>query len=357
MMQTTSGNKDDKTSFRETIKSYIKQLNTDFGMEYIIADSAMYTAKTIKEIHDFWWITRVPETVSLACDIIHSVAPDLMYNPEVSTSCSLSTTYSDVRQRWVVVFSPEAHKRAIKTSDNKTLTASAKELKQFQDVCKQDFACEADARKAVAKLEKTLKATSINDLQITATPHFNGKGRPAKDKEPDFYIYHIEAAVSTRLDYRNKMIQRKSCFIIATNQLDCESLTADEVIKNYKDQQKVEHGFRFIKDPMFMASTIFLKSPQRIMALMMVMSLCLMVYAALEYKIRQDLQASEQKFVDQKGKATARPTARWVFQFFKGIHVLIVKGAGEVILNLNELHRNLLEVLGKSYQRLYAASG
>lgn len=45
----------------------------------------------------------------------------------------------------------------------------------------------------------------------------------------------------------------------------------------------IERGF--LKDPM--ASTIFLESPKRITALMMVMTLCLQIYAALEYRIRQ----------------------------------------------------------------------
>jgi len=74
-----------------------------------------------------------------------------------------------------------------------------------------------------------------------------------------------------------------------------------------KDQQKVERGFRFLKDPLFMASTLFLKSPRRIM------TLCLMVYAALEHRIRQGLAEQSQAYPDQKGKPTERPTARWVF--------------------------------------------
>jgi hypothetical protein len=41
-----------------------------------------------------------------------------------------------------------------------------------------------------------------------------------------------------------------------------------------------------------MAATLYLKSPQRIMALMMVMTLCLLVYAALEYRLRQALKRS-----------------------------------------------------------------
>jgi len=77
-------------------------------------------------------------------------------------------------------------------------------------------------------------------------------------------------------------LQRKSCFILASNQLDMDKRSDLELIEAYKDQQKVERGFRFLKDPMFMASTLFLKSTKRLMALMMVMTLCLLVYAALE---------------------------------------------------------------------------
>ena len=39
-----------------------------------------------------------------------------------------------------------------------------------------------------------------------------------------------------------------------------------------------------------MANTLFLKSPKRIMALMMIMTLCLLIYEALECRIRQLLQ-------------------------------------------------------------------
>jgi hypothetical protein len=38
---------------------------------------------------------------------------------------------------------------------------------------------------------------------------------------------------------------------------------------------------------LFMASTVFLKSAQRIMALAMIMTLSLLVYSALEHRIRE----------------------------------------------------------------------
>lgn len=70
-----------------------------------------------------------------------------------------------------------------------------------------------------------------------------------------------------------------------------KALAHEALIATYKDQQKVEGGFRFLKAPLFMASTLFLNSPKRIMVLIMVMTLSLLVYATLEHRIRERLQA------------------------------------------------------------------
>ena len=46
------------------------------------------------------------------------------------------------------------------------------------------------------------------------------------------------------------------------------------------------------------------------MALLMVLTVCLLVYAALEYRIRQALQANNATFPNQKGQRVQHPTAR-----------------------------------------------
>jgi transposase len=51
----------------------------------------------------------------------------------------------------------------------------------------------------------------------------------------------------------------KGRFIVATNELDPTKLSAQEMLFNYKEQQAVERGFRFLKDPFFMTSSVFLK--------------------------------------------------------------------------------------------------
>ncbi|MCP4492525.1 MAG: IS1634 family transposase [Gammaproteobacteria bacterium] len=357
LMKPLSGNSSDKTDFRKTIQAHIDQMKNDFNLKYPVADSALYTAKTLKELSRLLWISRVPETLTLSQDVIHAVASELMEDPEKTAFRSLGVEYGDVGQRRLVVYSPEAYQRGIRTVNKKCLKMSTNESKQFDKLCKQDFACEADALKALSRFEKSLKVLSIHNAQVVALPRHKGQGRPAEGKKPDFYVYRIEGNPASLLQEKTRLLERKSCFILATNEPDYKELSDEELLKACKDQQKVERGFRFLKDPMFMASTLFLKSRKRIMALMMVMTLCLLVYAALEHRIREALDIKNETFPDQKGKPISTPTARWVFQFFSGIHLLIIGGTQQIVLNLNEHHLRLLKLLGGRYEKLYSGNG
>lgn len=57
----------------------------------------------------------------------------------------------------------------------------------------------------------------------------------------------------------------------------------------------------------------------------MVMILSLLVYAALEYRLRQALKGQQQTFPNQKGQPVQNPTLRWIFQLFVSIHLLIIQ--------------------------------
>jgi transposase len=81
------------------------------------------------------------------------------------------------------------------------------------------------------------------------------------------------------------------------------------------------------------------------MVLMMVMTLCLLVYSALEYRLRQALTTHRQPFPDQKGKTTSQSTARGVFQCFVGIHLLILHETEDLVLNLEGHHQHLYEAV------------
>jgi transposase len=357
LMEALSGNNSDKRSFRETVKAHLDQLNREFGLEYLIADSALYTADTLGEMNGFYWISRVPETLELARFLIQATAPDLMTNRGQPSFISVGTRYADVEQRWVIVYSPEAYQRATKTVNRASLKQTSAELTAFEHWCRQRFSCETDAHKALSDFEKKLKHTQVFEARLMTEPGYRGRGRPAKNRLPDYQTYRIEGGLASRVEPHQQRLQRKSCFILATNQRDVEALSNEDLIKAYKDQQKVERGFRFLKDPLFMASTLFLKSPERIMALMMVMTLCLLVYAALEYRLRRALHQAQQTFPNQLGQPIANPTARWAFQFFAGIHVLVIGQMQTLILNMNHYHWLLLRLLGEPYEKVYSGDG
>jgi len=354
LMKPLSGNSADKTGFRETIKTHIGQLQQDVGLRYLVADSALYCHESLQEMKDILWISRVPETLTLAKDMIQQAAPILMVNPDEQAMMSLCTRYGDIRQRWLIVYSPEAYQRSRQTLNKQFRQQSQTELKAFESLCKHGFACETDARHALDKLQKKLKITELLDITLVEEFRHSKPGRPGKEVPPDRHIIRITGTLATRLLPYQQKLARKSCFIVATNQLDQDELSDAELLQTYRDQQKVERGFRFLKDPQFMASTLFLKSVKRVMALTVVMTLCLLVYAALEYRIRKALREAKETFPNQLGQPVTNPTARWVFQFFAGIHILTVDQMQVLVLNMNDLQWKLLRLLGKPYEQLYS---
>ena len=166
-------------------------------------------------------------------------------------------------------------------------------------------------------------------------------------------MYQLEGALAARIAARQALVAQRSCFLLATNELDDTHLPPREVLAGYKGQGHAERGFHFLKDPCFLASSLYLKKPERIMALLMVMTVCLLVYAALEYRIRTALKDHGATFPDQKGKRIQTPTARWVFHYFVGIHVLDVPQQGLLVINLTEEHEHLLQLLGHRYVWFY----
>ena len=123
--------------------------------------------------------------------------------------------------------------------------------------------------------------------------------------QPDQIVYHITGALASRLTDHQARVDQHSCFILATNELDEGQLSAQAVLDGYKGQARAERGFRFLKDPQFLASSLYLKKPERIMALLMVMTVCLLVYAALEYRIRTVLRSKRRDLATKKVSASS----------------------------------------------------
>ncbi len=184
---------------------------------------------------------------------------------------------------------------------------------------------------------------------------YTGKGRPAKDAMPTGEKWFVSGELHVDEDAVCAMEKRKGIFIVATNELDSAVLPDESLIQVYKAQGvSVERGFRFLKDPMFYAESLYLNTPKRIMALIMVMGLSLLVYSLLERKVREALKEKELTVPSQVKKPTNNPTIRWVFQFFEGI-VLYRVGQSQRIqpANLEDRHETILQALGPPFEKIY----
>src|SRR5262249_45533940 len=117
-------------------------------------------------------------------------------------------------------------------------------------------------------------------------------------------------------------VQQKASFLVATTVLDAAHLADQDLIQTYQDQHSVERGFSFLKDPLFLASSVFSKKPSWIVALSLVMVLCLLVYRLAEHRLRAQLAATGQTVPNHRKQPTDRPTMRWIFHCFEGISLV-----------------------------------
>ena len=91
-------------------------------------------------------------------------------------------------------------------------------------------------------------------------------------------------------------------------------LSHGEILNYYKDQGKVERGFCFLNDPLCMADAVFLKKESRIRTLVVIMCLCLLVYAIAEKKLRKILVETGNSIPSQINRPTQKPTMKWTFK-------------------------------------------
>jgi transposase len=356
LMKPLSGNSSDAPEFGQIVREHIAQLHTTDGPTYLVADSALYSEDNLQKLSEtrLKWITRVPATLSEAQAALAQADPQTMaalldgYRYRVLTSTS-----GGVAQRWVLISSEHRLPQAQRTVDRQLLKHSEKEVKACKQLCRTAFACAADAQQALSTFEHSLQATFLAQSTVRSTPRYGKRGRPGADTPPDQVVYFIEGSLASRIATRQTLVDHQSCFLLATNELDATQLPPQALLEGYKGQGHAERGFRFLKDPRFLASSLYLKKPERIMALLMVMTVCLLVYAALEYRIRNALTDHGATFPDQKGTPVQNPTARWVFHYFVGIHVLLIPGQWPLVLNLTEEHQQLLKLLGKPYESFY----
>jgi transposase len=263
----------------------------------------------------------------------------------------MDSHHGGMSQRWLLVYSEQAYTREKKTLERQLEKKEAVLKKEIWHLGNKEFGCEKDAEGEVRKLAKQYPLYHITCQVLPILKH-EGKGKPAAGAEPRVKGYKVDLMAERNESAVEEILNRKGRFILATNDLDKLGFTSERMLAEYKGQQKVEGGFRFLKDPWFMVDSVFLKSAHRIESLMMVMTLCLLVYNVAQYKLRKRLVDTGETLPNQLGKEVQNSTLRWIFQIMEGMGMLHFYGGvenkmiREMVTNMSPLRRKIIQLFG-----------
>jgi hypothetical protein len=147
----------------------------------------------------------------------------------------------------------------------------------------------------------------VPQVSIQPTLHDGPRGRPRPGASPRSVDDPLDGALASSWTAHHTRVVQQRGLLLATLALDHQARSPQEVLDASKGQQHAARGVRFLKDPQVLASSRALKKPERIMALLMGRTVCVLVYAALEDRIRKTLNDHQTTFPDQQGQPLSIP--------------------------------------------------
>jgi transposase len=356
-VEAKSGNASDKKTIIDTVSRLRENLTFETSA-YYIADSAAYTENNIKRLGDeVKWITRVPATINEAKELLDS---DIKMTPCKDSRYSFYSTsshYGSINQKWVLFHSNPMQQRMEKSFEKRIEKETNAAITALKKLKIRRFACEPDARKEAEIWIQGYKNYKFKKLEFkTILKRANGKrGRPQKDEVPDIF-YVIQADIELNENIVDREREKLGRFVLASNDLEIDDET---MLQNYKGQQSVERGFRFLKDKSFHIAQVYLKKEERIQSLAMIMVLTLLVYSIAEWFLRKRLMETGLTIPNQLKKPTQKPTLKWVFYLFRGVADVKVRVMGAVhreMMYMTDVLKLIIRLLGPECEKYYDGS-
>lgn len=357
MSKSWDGNASDTQVFQERAQALMTTFKNSPSPRYLVADSKMYHEDNAAHLKALGFITRIPNTLKVVGQVIGQTLDIDTWQclDEQTRYHCLELCHFGMEQRWLVVHSEAAAWRAegtVSKAQKRELEAIQKQLFHLQA---KRFQTPELAQEGLAVLAKKWKYHALDSSELIAHKRYATKGRPTAKSPIKATQWQLQAQVRPDVERIRQAKQYKACFVLGTN-TRAEQLSDTEVIAGYKAQANVEGGFRFLKDPLFFVSSLFVKKPCRIQGLLMVMTLALLVYSVAQRRLRQELARQNETIPNQINQPTSRPTLRWVFQVLEGIERVRVRVEGKVeefITGLNEVKIKILRFFGERVCQIY----
>src|SRR5262245_10826920 len=360
------GNASDKT-LNTTLLSEITQRLACYGVQpgaYIyIADAALVTEDNLAALRDTLFITRLPATYSecgrvIAEAVAHNAWEEVGVLAQTPPTKRRPGTCYKVADRGVTLYGQVYRAVVVHSSsqDQRRQQALARELQASaatleaavrEAVQPEDF-CHADAEAASTKLRALQSVYHQVEVVVEERPQY-GPGRPSQEQPRVVKALRYELRVT--LQERSEIIAHKTqeagCFVLLTNvpTQGERAHSAGEVLWAYKEQHGVEQNFAFLKDPVIVNS-LFLKKPERIEALGLVLLLALLLWRLVERTLRVHVETTGKPLTGWDKQATQKPTAFMMMTKFAGVMVIKVGDQRQLAHPLSPVQQQYLLALG-----------
>ena len=141
--------------------------------------------------------------------------------------------------------------------------------------------------------------------------------------------------------------QEAGCFVLLTNVPTAGGMAhrSGEGLRAYKEPHGVEQNFAFLKAPVLVKS-LFLKKPERIEALGLVLWLALLLWRLVERTLRSHVETTGNPLLGWDKKATQKPTAFRMRTKFAAVMVIKVGGQRQLAQPLSSVQQSYLNALG-----------
>ena len=338
-----NGNDSDKAKFATILSDFKKQVDLD---SIFVADSALYTAENLLTIKHLKWITRVPLSIQAAQFYVRET-PESQFvetDREGYKAVVKESNYGGINQKWIIIESASRKESDLKQLSKKLAKDEEKARALVNSLSKRKYENRTEIKAVLSCEQKKIKYHNLILKYV----------KKISDKKTNKKVYKASITLEKQSKKIEEEKKKAGRFILATNVL--KDLSPSEILTAYKGQQSCEGGFRFFKDPLFFADSVFLKYPSRIETMAMLMGLSLLVYSIGQKQLRTNLKQNNSGVKNQLGQLTDKPTLRWIFQCFQGIHVVVLNGVKQIV-NLTDSRLETLNYFSKYCQKYYILSG
>jgi transposase len=201
---------------------------------------------------------------------------------------------------------------------------------------------------AAEEIVAVQRVEGLLSFQVKTTTHTR-KVRGYKDR-PERVVKEREHRLEvSRCEEVIAQVKREMGWrVYATNQM---GMNLAAVVWGYRGQNRLEDNYARLKGQPLGLTPMYLQQEQRIVGLVLLLSVALRLMSVLEWSLRKKLQESGQPikglYPGQPGRKAKRPSAELLLGAFKGISLTVLLVAGQLVsylTTLSALQQHLLDL-------------